>query len=143
MADTGDRMFCHACGGVWSRDDSGLTCPHCESDFTEIVRYSLFPILCFAVANLHRLKFLQTQILLLQNSNLNHVHHLSIRGQITVLGVVRKRPDLVHSTSWIQDLPDTLNTLTDLPMAGLPLAALLSAGDTPRSNPPRTLLPTL
>ncbi|KAJ5125583.1 hypothetical protein N7476_010076 [Penicillium atrosanguineum] len=37
MADTGDRMFCHACGGVWSRADSGLTCPHCESDFTEII----------------------------------------------------------------------------------------------------------
>lgn len=38
MADNGDRMFCHACGGVWLRDESGLTCPHCESDFTEIVR---------------------------------------------------------------------------------------------------------
>lgn len=38
MADNGDRMFCHACGGVWLRDGHGLTCPHCESDFTEIVR---------------------------------------------------------------------------------------------------------
>lgn len=34
--DTGDRMLCHACGGVWIKDDD-LTCPHCESDFTEIV----------------------------------------------------------------------------------------------------------
>lgn len=30
-------MFCHACGGVWLRNDHGLTCPHCQSDFTEIV----------------------------------------------------------------------------------------------------------
>ncbi|KAJ5168486.1 uncharacterized protein N7482_004080 [Penicillium canariense] len=41
MADDGDRVICHACGGVWlldSRDDSSsLECPHCESDFTEIV----------------------------------------------------------------------------------------------------------
>ncbi|KAJ9488540.1 hypothetical protein VN97_g4747 [Penicillium thymicola] len=34
--DNGDRMLCHACGGVWIKDDD-LTCPHCESDFTEIV----------------------------------------------------------------------------------------------------------
>ncbi|KAJ5613190.1 hypothetical protein N7510_006384 [Penicillium lagena] len=37
MSESGDRMFCHACGGVWLRDESGLTCPHCESDFTEII----------------------------------------------------------------------------------------------------------
>ncbi|XHG02079.1 hypothetical protein AWENTII_005441 [Aspergillus wentii] len=37
MADSGDRMFCHACEGVWLRNESGLTCPHCQSDFTEIV----------------------------------------------------------------------------------------------------------
>ncbi|CAI7651374.1 unnamed protein product [Penicillium crustosum] len=34
--ETGDRMLCHACGGVWIKGDD-LTCPHCESDFTEIV----------------------------------------------------------------------------------------------------------
>ncbi|KAJ5959697.1 uncharacterized protein N7479_006847 [Penicillium vulpinum] len=34
--DSGDRMFCHACGGVWPKD-GGLTCPHCESEFTEII----------------------------------------------------------------------------------------------------------
>jgi hypothetical protein len=33
----GDRMFCHACGGVWPKDH-GLTCVHCQSEFTEIVR---------------------------------------------------------------------------------------------------------
>lgn len=38
MDDGGDRMFCHACGGVWLRDEHGLSCPHCESEFTEIVR---------------------------------------------------------------------------------------------------------
>ncbi|BDD60886.1 hypothetical protein MAP00_005976 [Monascus purpureus] len=37
MADNSDRMFCHACGGVWLRNDHGLTCPHCQSDFTEII----------------------------------------------------------------------------------------------------------
>lgn len=38
MADAGNRMYCHSCEGVWSQDGSGLTCPHCHSDFTEIVR---------------------------------------------------------------------------------------------------------
>ncbi|KOC18260.1 RING finger domain protein [Aspergillus flavus AF70] len=37
MADVGDRMFCHACGGVWLRRDHGLECPHCHSEFTEII----------------------------------------------------------------------------------------------------------
>lgn len=35
--DEGDRVFCHACGGVWRRNEHGLICPHCGSDFTEIV----------------------------------------------------------------------------------------------------------
>ncbi|KAJ5773358.1 hypothetical protein N7457_008254 [Penicillium paradoxum] len=30
-----DRMFCHACGGVWLKDGN-LACPHCASEFTEI-----------------------------------------------------------------------------------------------------------
>ncbi|OOF99451.1 hypothetical protein ASPCADRAFT_203217 [Aspergillus carbonarius ITEM 5010] len=37
MADAGDRMFCHACGGVWLHNAADMTCPHCESDFTEII----------------------------------------------------------------------------------------------------------
>lgn len=45
MADNGDRGMCHACGGVWLLDsgdrgqpEGSLTCPHCDSDFIEIVR---------------------------------------------------------------------------------------------------------
>ena len=38
MDDGGDRMFCHQCGSIWlRRAESGLVCPYCESDFTEIV----------------------------------------------------------------------------------------------------------
>ncbi|KAL2008620.1 hypothetical protein VTN00DRAFT_6814 [Thermoascus crustaceus] len=37
MADRGDRMYCHACNGLWLRNDHGLICPYCESDFTEII----------------------------------------------------------------------------------------------------------
>ncbi|KAK2758242.1 hypothetical protein FQN54_004087 [Arachnomyces sp. PD_36] len=39
MADTvnGDRVFCHACGCVWLRSEHGLTCPDCDSDFSEII----------------------------------------------------------------------------------------------------------
>ncbi|RHZ57101.1 putative RING finger domain protein [Aspergillus thermomutatus] len=38
MADAGDRMFCHACAGVWLKNAAnGLNCPHCQSDFTEII----------------------------------------------------------------------------------------------------------
>ena len=40
-SDHDDRVLCHACGAVWLKLADGLTCPHCQSDFTEIVRYSV------------------------------------------------------------------------------------------------------
>ncbi|KAL3474934.1 hypothetical protein BJX99DRAFT_230571 [Aspergillus californicus] len=36
-ADTGDRILCHACGRVWPQSQHGLNCPHCSSEFTEII----------------------------------------------------------------------------------------------------------
>lgn len=42
MELNGDRMFCHACGGVWLRRPEGdLSCQRCGSEFTEIVRTTL------------------------------------------------------------------------------------------------------
>lgn len=32
-----DMMFCHECNDEWYRDQHGLTCPECGSDFTEII----------------------------------------------------------------------------------------------------------
>lgn len=32
-----DMMFCHECNDEWYRDEHGLTCPECGSDFTEII----------------------------------------------------------------------------------------------------------
>lgn len=32
-----DVVFCHECEHDWFRDEHGLTCPECHSDFTEIV----------------------------------------------------------------------------------------------------------
>jgi len=32
-----DLVFCHQCEDEWYRDEHGLQCPHCHSDFTEIV----------------------------------------------------------------------------------------------------------
>lgn len=32
-----DIVFCHQCENEWYRDEGGLTCPECQSDFTEIV----------------------------------------------------------------------------------------------------------
>jgi hypothetical protein len=32
-----DMMFCHECADEWYRDEHGLSCPECGSDFTEIV----------------------------------------------------------------------------------------------------------
>lgn len=32
-----DIVYCHECENEWYRDESGLTCPDCHSDFTEIV----------------------------------------------------------------------------------------------------------
>ncbi|KAI9885732.1 MAG: kinetochore-associated Ndc80 complex subunit spc24 [Watsoniomyces obsoletus] len=34
---TGDEVYCHECRSVWPRIEHGLTCPHCGSEFTEIV----------------------------------------------------------------------------------------------------------
>jgi E3 ubiquitin-protein ligase RNF115/126 len=32
-----DIVYCHQCENEWYRDEGGLTCPDCQSDFTEIV----------------------------------------------------------------------------------------------------------
>lgn len=32
-----DVVYCHQCENEWYRDEHGITCPECESDFTEIV----------------------------------------------------------------------------------------------------------
>ncbi|KAF2472885.1 uncharacterized protein BDR25DRAFT_312764 [Lindgomyces ingoldianus] len=32
-----DMMYCHECRDEWFRDEHGLTCPECGSDFTEII----------------------------------------------------------------------------------------------------------
>ncbi|TKA77815.1 hypothetical protein B0A55_04591 [Friedmanniomyces simplex] len=32
-----DMVFCHQCENEWYRDEHGLTCPDCQSDFTEII----------------------------------------------------------------------------------------------------------
>lgn len=32
-----DMMFCHACHDEWYRDERGLICPECGSDFTQII----------------------------------------------------------------------------------------------------------
>ena len=40
MADNriaGEQVHCHQCQNKWRRDQGGLTCPHCGSEFTEIV----------------------------------------------------------------------------------------------------------
>ena len=32
-----ELVFCHECQNEWNRDEHGLTCPDCHSDFTEVV----------------------------------------------------------------------------------------------------------
>lgn len=32
-----DTVFCHQCENEWYRDEHGLTCPDCQSEFTEII----------------------------------------------------------------------------------------------------------
>ena len=32
-----ELVYCHECQDEWFRDDSGLVCPTCGSDFVEIV----------------------------------------------------------------------------------------------------------
>ncbi|OCK84299.1 hypothetical protein K432DRAFT_389635 [Lepidopterella palustris CBS 459.81] len=32
-----DMVYCHECENEWYRDEHGLTCPECGSDFTEII----------------------------------------------------------------------------------------------------------
>ena len=33
----GEKVYCHECAHDWRRDQGGLTCPECGSEFTEIV----------------------------------------------------------------------------------------------------------
>ncbi|KAG9950787.1 hypothetical protein KCU81_g5658, partial [Aureobasidium melanogenum] len=37
MESQRDLVFCHECENEWFRDEGGLTCPDCHSDFTEII----------------------------------------------------------------------------------------------------------
>jgi len=32
-----EMMFCHECHDEWYRDQHGIICPECDSEFTEIV----------------------------------------------------------------------------------------------------------
>ncbi|EKV06339.1 hypothetical protein PDIG_70330 [Penicillium digitatum PHI26] len=61
--DSSDRMLCHACGGVWIKNDD-LTCPHCESEFTEIVQRMLSLLISFilTLSFTLRLRFLQNYL---------------------------------------------------------------------------------
>ncbi|KAH8705163.1 hypothetical protein BGW36DRAFT_8614 [Talaromyces proteolyticus] len=36
----GEDVLCHLCNNIYPRDESGLTCPRCGSDFTEIIEGS-------------------------------------------------------------------------------------------------------
>jgi len=38
-----ELVFCHECEDEWFRDESGLVCPRCGSDFVEIVCSPFFP----------------------------------------------------------------------------------------------------
>jgi hypothetical protein len=55
---TGDRevVFCHQCEHEWYRDESGLICPRCEGEATEIVS-------CLVVPNWSFLLTMSSQIL--------------------------------------------------------------------------------
>ncbi|EKG08973.1 hypothetical protein MPH_14067, partial [Macrophomina phaseolina MS6] len=35
--ETRETVFCHECQKEWYRDQHGLTCPYCNSEFTEIL----------------------------------------------------------------------------------------------------------
>ncbi len=41
MADRENRgselVFCHQCQNEWNRDEHGLECPECHSEFVEVV----------------------------------------------------------------------------------------------------------
>lgn len=32
-----EMMFCHECHDEWYRDERGIICPECDSEFTEVV----------------------------------------------------------------------------------------------------------
>lgn len=53
MADStripGEQVKCHECSNVWPRNEGGLQCPRCESEFVEIVSIRTSPrplVLC-------------------------------------------------------------------------------------------------
>jgi E3 ubiquitin-protein ligase RNF115/126 len=38
-----ELVFCHQCQNEWYRAEHGLTCPECQSEFTEIVSAETAP----------------------------------------------------------------------------------------------------
>lgn len=123
-----DRVLCHACGAVWLKLADGLTCPHCQSDFTEIVRYSVMSPGSSTNSNVYRSRYLL--MMLHQNHISSVIPHQPIHGNLMIHG--RKKICREPTASWALPRPaphDSLNTLTDHPMADLYLAAPPYAGD--------------
>ncbi|KAF2650812.1 hypothetical protein K491DRAFT_608127 [Lophiostoma macrostomum CBS 122681] len=48
-----DMMYCHSCNDEWYRDQHGLSCPECGSDFTEIIEANNDPRDDPALAHAH------------------------------------------------------------------------------------------
>lgn len=99
MADAGDRMFCHACGGVWLKNAAnGLDCPHCQSDFTEIVRTSAACSLSRISANVLDIRLKSRPIQKIPPLDPRMTHHPAKRiidptstlGLITTLGQMKR-----------------------------------------------------
>jgi E3 ubiquitin-protein ligase RNF115/126 len=37
MEQAREMVYCHECENEWYRDEHGLTCPECQSDFVEVI----------------------------------------------------------------------------------------------------------
>lgn len=146
MADEGDRGLCHACGGVWlleTRQDGhdDLKCPHCESEFTEIVSGNwplLFPfppippLIILTAGFSCRLKSPPKALSLNPNPNPNRRD--SIHGQIIIRG---PQMDQYQAAGWSPGPLAILTVHTGLPMVASPLVAPRSVAGSRRAELPR------
>lgn len=142
MADEGDRGLCHACGGVWlleSRQDGheDLKCPHCESEFTEIVSglWSLLfpftpspPLISLTAGFSCRLKSPPKALSLNPNPTPNRN---SIHGQTIIPGPKKNQ---YQAAGWSPGPLAILTVHTGPPMVASPLVAPRSVAGTRRAE---------
>lgn len=125
-------LLCHQCENQWQRNETGLKCPRCESEFVEIVRYYYpFQLYCYMLISLPQLE--------------SDIDPREERNG-TANASARAQPDrppqhpLHHLNPWVQDRPDpddgNIEHVEWNPSPGLHFSRTSYRSSSPRGNFP-------